>query len=141
MTKDDLRGDERIDSRDVIARIEELESDLECAADEASAKLEPDTKFDPEVWAKQNFPDWEELEALRDLRDEACASPDWTYGELLIREDCFEDYARELAEDIGACDPDAPWPISCIDWEEAAKQLKYDYFAVTFGSDDYLIRN
>ncbi len=141
MTKGDLRGNKHIDSRDVIARIEELESDLECAVDEASVELEPGTEFDPEAWAKQNFPDWEELTALRDLRDEACASPDWEYGELLIREDCFEDYARELAEDTGDYDPDAAWPLNCIDWEEAAKQLEYDYFTVTFGGDDYLIRS
>src|SRR5438270_149803 len=45
------------------------------------------------------------------------ASPDTleAYGDdfepTLIAETDFEDYARELAEDIGAIDPRASWPL------------------------------
>lgn len=39
-----------------------------------------------------------------------------------------EDFAQNLAEDIGAIDPKASWPNNCIDWEYAARELMYDYY-------------
>ena len=62
------------------------------------------------------------------------------HGETLIRDTYFEDYARELAEDIGAINRDASWPNNCIDWEEAASQLQQDYFSVEYGDVIYWIR-
>jgi len=38
-----------------------------------------------------------------------------------------EDFAQETAESLGAIDKDAKWPMNCIDWEYAAKELMYDY--------------
>jgi len=38
-----------------------------------------------------------------------------------------EDFAREMAEQLGAIDKNAQWPQNCIDWEYAAKELMYDY--------------
>jgi len=38
-----------------------------------------------------------------------------------------EDFARETADSIGAVDKNASWPMNCIDWEQAAKELMYDY--------------
>lgn len=112
-------NDEIIDSRDVIfwiARLEETEV----------IDREPE--------------DQEALDALYALQEEAEGSPDWQYGETLIRDDYFEDYARELAEDIGAVNPDAAWPLSFIDWEAAADALRSDYFSVTFEGETYWIR-
>lgn len=34
------------------------------------------------------------------------------------------DYAQELAEDIGAISRDAQWPLYCIDWERAWRELE-----------------
>ena len=98
---------------------------------------------------------WEESEIDRDLIT-ACESlcgelgcdptPDdlqaWgnNYDPTMIREDAFEDYARELAEDIGAIPSDAGWPACCIDWEQAARELAMDYTSVRFMGDDYYIR-
>src|SRR5438067_2318189 len=42
----------------------------------------------------------------------------------------FEDYAQELAEDIGAIGRDNQWPVTCIDWDRAASELQYDYASV-----------
>lgn len=39
-----------------------------------------------------------------------------------------EDFAMEMAESIGAIDPDATWPNNYIDWERAARDLMMDYF-------------
>lgn len=38
-----------------------------------------------------------------------------------------EDFAQETAESLGAIDKNASWPMNCIDWEYAAKELMYDY--------------
>lgn len=141
MRKTDLRGDEYIDSRDVIARIEELESELADAIDDASSCVEDGEEFDPDKWAEKGFADYDELEALRALAAEASDSPDWAYGETLIREDLFVEYARQMAEGCGALPLVRPWPLNCIDWDEAANELRLDYFAVDFDGATYLIRS
>lgn len=65
---------------------------------------------------------------------------DWEYGETLIREDYFVQYAQELADDIGAVDKDAVWPTSFIDWDAAAEALKQDYTEVTYRGTTYYSR-
>lgn len=52
------------------------------------------------------------------------------YPVTLIRDSYFEDYARQLAEEIGAI-PDE-WPANCIDWEWAARELQTDYTSVEY---------
>jgi antirestriction protein len=37
-----------------------------------------------------------------------------------------KDLAYQLADDIGAIDENASWPMNCIDWERAARDLMYD---------------
>ena len=110
-----------IDSRDVIARLEYLREQNEAGA------IDED-----EV---------DELTELEGLAQEAEGyAADWQYGEALIRDTYFEDYARELAADIGAINPDAGWPNNCIDWERAARELRMDYTAVDFAGVTYWIR-
>jgi antirestriction protein len=119
--------DNVIDSRDVIARIAELEAELG-----ERANSDPDG-----LWTEERA----ELAALRALQDEAEGSaPDWRYGCTLIRDSYFEDYARELAEEIGAIRDDARWPCTCIDWERAARELRMDYTAVDFDGVTYWVR-
>ena len=38
-----------------------------------------------------------------------------------------EDFARNMAEELGSIDKNAVWPYIRIDWEYAAKELMYDY--------------
>jgi hypothetical protein len=123
-TIDDLR--DVIDSREIEARIDELE-----ALEDDETPLEEDD--DDGHHAR------EELEALREFRDDM-ATPDWPHGETLIRDDHFEDYARELAEDIGAIDRDATWPNTCIDWEQAANDLRVDYTSADLNGTTYWAR-
>ena len=114
-----------IDSRDVIARIEELESEL-CPSDESDGTDNAER---------------EELATLVALADEASGyAADWQYGETLIRDSYFEEYAQELAEDVGAIDSNATWPNNCIDWERATRELQMDYTAVDFDGVTYWIR-
>lgn len=114
-----------IDSRDVIARIEELENEL-CPSDESDGTDNAER---------------EELATLVALADEASDyADDWQYGETLIRDSYFEDYAQELAEDIGAIDSNATWPNNCIDWGRATRELQMDYTPVDFDGVTYWIR-
>ena len=147
-----------IDSRDIIARIEELESEqtgLQDSLEEAKEELEgmDEDVTNQEIIEKEaavreaeealkEFENdyGEELTALKSITDECEGYGDWSYGEALIRESYFEDYARELAEDIGAIPKDSKWPCTCIDWEQAAEELKADYTSVDFNGTTYYMR-
>src|SRR5574343_1100147 len=110
-----------IDSRDIIARIDYLEY------------------LDEEPPTDDNAEERAELAALRSLA-ESGYSADWSYGATLIRDSYFEEYAQELAEDIGAIGKDLPWPACHIDWEAAADALKQDYTSVDFDGVEYWVR-
>lgn len=104
-TLDELRNADVFDSRDVIERIEELED-----------STDPD--------------DIAERETLEAFAEDGEQFADWSYGETFIRDSYFTEYAQELAEDIGAIDRDAQWPLYCIDWEHAARDLRVDYSSI-----------
>jgi hypothetical protein len=137
------KNDDVIDSRDVIARIEELQSehdDLTIGIESAANPIE-------EIGAREALAEWlngeegQELAALEKLAEEAEGyAEDWQYGAQLIRDSYFQDYAQELAEDIGAIDKAANWPNTCIDWESAAQELQQDYTAVDFDGVTYWVR-
>lgn len=82
-----------------------------------------------------------EYQMLCELRDDCEGCGDWKYGETLVRDSYFTDYAQQLAEDIGAVDANATWPNNCIDWERAARELRMDYTAVAFGGVTYWLRS
>jgi hypothetical protein len=143
MARDISNSDDIIDSRDVISRIEELERDRDNAMDLEDVHADDQwsggtNTYDARVWSEDEN---DELKSLKALAEEASGSPDWPYGEALIRDSYFEDYARELADDIGAIKSDAGWPNSFIDWERAADALKQDYFSVDFDGVEYWIRS
>ncbi len=123
--------DDVIDSRDVIARIEELEGEV----------LNDDGVIDQSNEDADYRDKCGELAALQALADEASGyAADWQHGETLIRDSYFKDYAMELADDIGAIDNNASWPLTCIDWDQAARELQMDYSAVDFDGVTYWIR-
>jgi hypothetical protein len=126
--------DDVIDSRDVIARIRELEGelrDLEGAADEAADDTVRCAEVLAEIsdWKSQNG---DELTALRAF----AADVD---GEMLIRESYWPTYAQELVEDVGDLPRGIPSYI-VIDWEATADNLKVDYTEVDFDGVTYLVR-
>ena len=41
--------------------------------------------------------------------------------------DSDEQFAQNLAEEIGAIQGEVSWPYTCIDWAHAARELMYDY--------------
>lgn len=117
MRKRPTNFDDVIDSRDVIAAIEELEAIETRDADEQA-----------------------ELDSLKALAEEGEGAADWTHGETLVRDSYFKEYAMQLADDIGAINSNATWPNNCIDWDRAASELRMDYFSVEFSDVTYWIR-
>lgn len=109
------------------AETEKPQSWGEVAEDNAAAEAEFDAT-----------PYGEELAALESLRDEI--GREWAYGVQLIDKDDFEAYAQELAEETGAIDRNAGWPLRHIDWEAAARELEGDYTSVEFLGTSYLFR-
>jgi hypothetical protein len=119
-----------VDVRDIIERVEELENTVPPAEESDGDDNE----------------DREELATLVGILDDLKGNGgdeqwrgDW-YPTTLIRETYFEDYARELAEDIGAIDKDAAWPDRHIDWEAAAQELLQDYQETDIEGTTYYYR-
>lgn len=135
MTRTVSNSDDVIDSRDIIARIEELEAERDAHQDDFD-EGSVDTP-----WAEVNADDAAELAALLALQEECEGCSDWRHGCELIRDSYFTEYARQYADDIGRGDyGDMQWPLNCIDWDEAARQLQQDYTSVTFDGEEYWIR-
>jgi hypothetical protein len=118
--------DETIDSRDVISRIETLESDLE------------DAESDGNDGDAQEIQD--ELDKLRAFADEGCQFEDWEYGVTLVRDDYWTEYAKQYADDLGYLDKSRGWPFDHIDWDAAADHLRIDYGSVEFDGVTYWTR-
>lgn len=157
-------GDDVIDSRDIIARKEELEAARDAhATHQADMREELDAlekEFEESdsiprdkanrkallgdsivAWEDANSEEAEELRILTELDSAASGyAPDWIHGTTLIRDTYFEEYAQELAEDIGAIQEDLAWPACHIDWTAAADALKGDYTRVSFDGEDYWVR-
>jgi uncharacterized protein (UPF0335 family) len=131
---------EVIDSRDVIARIEELEneqSDLVQQLSDGEITEAEMIAFDEDKGR--------ELDALRELAAEAESSPDWIHGEQLIRASYFVQYITELIDDCydlpkELTSGDWPYRHITIDFEAAAKEAEQDYNSVDFDGVEYLIR-
>lgn len=122
-----------LDVREIIERIEELETERDACT---MLREDGEEEADPQGWADQNKDDAEELAALLSLMEDMRGyggdekwRGDW-YPITLIRDSYFKDYAQELADDVGAIPNNAQWPLTCIDWEQAARELKYDYNGV-----------
>jgi antirestriction protein len=108
--------DDVIDSRDVIAAVDALNE-----------------LVDPHFDAVRD--------ALVKLATEGeMYAEDWLYGETLIRDSYFVEYARELAYDIGVVTTDMHWPLDHIDWEAAANALRGDYTGIDFDGVTYWTR-
>jgi hypothetical protein len=121
-----------IDSRDIIARIEELETCLQDHAEDPNGGH----------WSDE---DAVELAALQALAKEAECAPDWSYGETLIRRSYFVDYTEQLINDCYELPKEmnsGQWPFRhmTIDYEAAARELEHDYTSVDFDGVEYLIR-
>jgi len=80
----------------------------------------------------------EALAFLNEINDNAADSA--ADGVVCIADDYFEDYAKELAMDIGAIGKDMAWPLNHIDWEAAAEALQEDYTPVEWAGYTFYVK-
>lgn len=163
MTTKPENHDDVIDSRDVIARIEELvaiRTALEDAADEAREAYEfhnsDDTEEGPE-WdelhkANGARVDWSETDEAKELNSLLLLAgqcehvSDWEHGETLINEDYFTSYIEDLIDDAYEMPKEmnsGNWPYRhmTMDYAAAAEEAKVDYEEVDFEGQTFLIRS
>lgn len=144
-------SDDVIDSRDIIARIEELEGERDgfmvpctdcanldrgmCRTCHNDRERQSDTG-----WAREYPEDAAELAALSKLAEEASGyAADWEHGETLIRDTYFTEYTEEMLEDCGYIPKDLPgWIV--LDMEATAKNVQQDYTSVDFDGVTYWVR-
>lgn len=117
-----------IDSRDIIDRLEELESDYSIHIEEGGK----DEEFD----------DMDELVSLRKLLDEWSDNSEWQYGAFFVRDSYWTDYCEELVKDIGDIPDNLPGYIeNNIDWDGVAEDLQADYSDYDFDGVTYWCRD
>jgi len=134
--------DDTIDSRDVIARLEELQSekdDLTLAVTDLDPQEEPEELAEAvtalAVWEDDNGEEYEALKVLNEEGEE-CSS-DWRYGELLIRESYFEQAMDEMVSECYELPKDLPfWMTITYDYDA----LRQDYTELDFGGVAYFVR-
>ena len=122
----ELEQEDVFDSRDIIDRMDEIQE-----------ALNEDYPSDPDL-ADERDEAIQELDALKAIQDTGIE--DFEHGVTFVRDSYFQEYAQELAEEIGAIPENGAWPTYCIDWEWAARELRMDYYAVTVGSTDFWVR-
>lgn len=155
-------GDESLDSRDIIQFIDDSETYI-TEVEEAREAFEE--AYLSEAEDADQAPEFDKIElwdiigededaayregdgplAVFNLWKEVASegesyAPDWLYGAHLIHADAFKAHAQELAEDIGAIDRNADWPLRHIDWAAAAEELKQDYTEIEIDGHSYFVR-
>ncbi len=138
MSREISNTDDIIDSRDVIERLEELETEREELADAVEQDANESTIGELADWDEENG---DELKTLKAFAEEGEGFSDWRHGECFVRDSYFKEYAQQLAEDIGAIPNDAQWPCTCIDWDQAARELQMDYSSAEFCGITYYARS
>jgi hypothetical protein len=128
-----------IDSRDIQERIDELQSEFDSHVDEyEESDGEEDAGEDLLNWLEENG---DEFVTLLEIKEEVEQyTSDWDSGAFIIADNHFEDYAQELAEDTGAIDRNAKWPLQFVDWGMASDALKEDYTEIIIDGVSYWIQ-
>ena len=161
------KNEDVIDSRDIIARIDELASEMEDLKDEIDSSRDdwaealeasPNGDLEERICAKHlndavgAWIDWVdagsylELKLLKGVAKECeSMSSDWEHGETLIRETYWVEYIKQLIEDcytVPTTD-EGEWPYShmTMDYEAAAEEALVDYSEVMFDEVIYYIRS
>ncbi len=123
-----------LDVRDIIARVEELESDIEDMTETEHTGHQPTADALTE-----------ELTALRAFLEEMAGAGgdeqwrgDW-YPVTLIRDSYFVDYVQDLLADCGQIPANLPHYIH-IDWERTARDIRVDYSGADFHGVTYWFR-
>lgn len=120
------------DSRDVIDRIEELES-MEDSAEAKGADQE-----DIDQWSIGLE---DELARLKEFA-QSVGSDDWEGGMTFIADSYFTEYAEDFCKDVGYLPHDLPdFVTSNINWAGVADDLRADYSEYELDGNTYYARD
>lgn len=122
---DTLNGEDIIDVRDIIERVEELESEI--------VEASTDGTQESELFKLQAI-----LDDLKGYGGDEQWRGDW-YPVTLIRESYFTDYTQEMLEDCGTIPRDLPHWVH-IDWEATAREVMVDYSSIEIDGVTYFYR-
>lgn len=133
-----------LDSRDIFARIEELEQEKESMLENVP-ESEYGNRENAEWVAWEDSEEFLELKNLSDFMEEFKGyggdeewRGDW-YPITIIRDSYFEDYTEELVTDCGYISRDFPSWIE-IDWKSTAENVQVDYTSAEFDGVTYWAR-
>ena len=128
-----IKHDDIVDTRELSDALSDLiddselpEDEQEHDADERTAAIAAYVKLALAISHRSVLTDHDAMDVLDDADNP-----------LLIADSYFEDYAMEYADEIGAIDSSARWPLAHIDWKAAAEELQSDYTSITFDDCDY----
>lgn len=114
-----------LNTTDLELRIEEIREEIESRKAEGFGE------------SHELSEEMDELLQIKTRTIEALGTEAWDDGTDLIADSAFTDYAERLAGDLGCINPDVGWPMSSIDWDDAAEQLKQDYAEIETDSGNY----
>lgn len=127
----DFKGDNIIDVRAMVERVEEIQDDLD--------NLDPDCESERDVQEEAR----EELATLQAALDQMKGYGNSrihgvTYPDQIICKDYFVEYILMWAVDVGYYDDSKGWPYNCIDWDKAAERMEGDYSTIDFDGEEYM---
>lgn len=162
MTTPITNRDDMIDTRDLIARIEDLEGEREGLTDDVESCEEALAEYlqtegaSPELmqeslaaaeaalkaWDDENL---EELTSLQELAKQCESLPDYRHGEQLIRDSYFAEHIEQLINDCYDMPKEMksgewPWRHMTLDLAAAAEEAHMDYTSVDFDGVTYWVR-
>ena len=134
-----------IDTRDLVEKREELQTDLvNSFNDYFDTELEDfgdltsyiDNSEDEDVqkWKEDNSDDFEHIDEINELEDEIT---NFSFGETLIPNDDFTEYCKDMVEDYLYNVPD--FLKDNINWGGVASDLEVDYSSVTYQGESFLV--
>lgn len=106
----------------IIAEIEKKESERKAGAEEKSgddailAKMEEEGIDEDQFEAVKAYMEAGISDSLEDFEESYAGK----FGS-------DEQFAQNIAEELGMIDDSAKWPNNCIDWEHASRELMCDY--------------
>jgi hypothetical protein len=162
-------GDDQLDSRDIIARFDDLKSDRDDLVEEWEDALNELNEYKNSTtetfeqerldelqvdvdMALENLSNWdlENLDELDNLEyvvtEGESIGGDWSYGETLVRDEYFENYTEELISDCYELPKEinsGDWPYRhyTFDLTSAAEELKSDYSEIERDGTTYWVRS
>jgi hypothetical protein len=138
-SRDVRNTDDVIDSRDVIARIEEIEDVRDSCLDASNDITEDCGDSD---CPRHNDDVEEEYASLKKFAEQGENFSDWLYGETFVRDSYWVKYTEELIDECYELPSQDGWPYCFMkmDYEAAADSLQVDYTNIDFDGVTYWAR-